>query len=133
MRDAQLLLKPITSYPHGMSFSKRLKEERERAGFSKGDLANMVGMHYSQIGRYERGEASPSSDVLKRLALALDTTADYLMSGTRIDLAQDTIKDKKLINLFNRIGELDNKSKDVVIALIEAFLFQQETKSRLGK
>jgi transcriptional regulator with XRE-family HTH domain len=116
-----------------MSFAKRLKEERERTGLSKGELADKVNMHYSQIGRYERGEASPSSDVLKRLANVLDTTADYLMSGTRIELAQDTIKDKKLINLFNRIGDLDNKSKDVLITLMEAFLFQQETKSRLGK
>lgn len=133
MRDTQLLLKPIISYPHGMSFAKRLKEERERIGLSKGDLADKVGMHYSQIGRYERGEASPSSDVLKRLANELGTSTDYLMNGTRSDMAQEKIKDKKLMNLFNRIGELDNKSKEVVVTLIEAFLFQQETKSRLGK
>ena len=133
MRDTQLLLKPIISYPHTMSFAKRLKEERERVGLSKGDLAGKVGMHYSQIGRYERGEASPSSDVLKRLANELGTSTDYLMNGTRSDMAQEKIKDKKLMNLFNRIGELDNKSKEVVVTLIEAFLFQQETKSRLGK
>lgn len=114
-----------------MSFAKRLKDAREKAELSKGELAEKIGTHYSQIGRYERGEAAPSADVLKRLANVLDTTADFLMSGTRADLAQDTIKDKKLLNLFNRIGELDVKSKDVVISLVEAFVFQQETKSRL--
>lgn len=131
MREHGLLLKPANPYSHNMSFAKRLKEERERSGLSKGELAEQVGMHYSQIGRYERGEAVPSADILKKLANTLGTTTDFLMSGTRMDMAQDTIKDKKLLALFTRLGELDNKSKDVVIALMEAFLFQQETKSRL--
>lgn len=131
MRDSQLLLKQSTPYAHIMSFSKRLKELREQAALSKGELADKVGMHYSQIGRYERDEAVPSADVLKRLANELGTTTDFLMSGSRTELAQEKMKDKKLMNLFNRIGELDNKSKEVVVALIEAFLFQQETKSRL--
>jgi alpha-D-ribose 1-methylphosphonate 5-triphosphate synthase subunit PhnL len=55
------------------------------------------------------------------------------MNGTRTELAQEKMKDKKIMNLFNRISELDNKNKEVVVSLIEAFLFQQETKNRLGK
>lgn len=133
MREHALLLKPVTTDLHSMSFAKRLKEERERATLSKGELAELVGMHYSQIGRYERGEAVPSADILKKLANKLGTTTDYLMSGTRMDMAVDTIKDKKLLSIFTRLAELDNKSKDVVITLVEAFLFQQETKNRLGK
>ena len=49
-----------------MTFGERLKLEREKRELSKGDLSNMIGLHYSQIGRYERDEAIPKSDKLKK-------------------------------------------------------------------
>jgi transcriptional regulator with XRE-family HTH domain len=34
-------------------------------------------VHYSNIGRYERGDAKPSAEVLNRIAQALYTSQDY--------------------------------------------------------
>ncbi len=89
-------------------------------------------IHYSQIGRYERNEASPSADVLKKMANALDVSTNYLMTGTTDDLAAENIQDKSLINQFNRITELSEENKTVVSKLIDAFLFQQEMKQKLA-
>ena len=114
------------------SFGKRLTQEREKNKLSKGELATSIGLHYSQIGRYERGEALPSADVLKKLANQLGVTTDYLMNGTKSDMAEEKIKDKKLINLFNRISELDTNSQKIVTTLIDAFLFQQEMKAKFN-
>ena len=44
---------------------------------TKGKLSELAGVHYAQIGRYEEKGARPSSEVLGRLANALDTTTDY--------------------------------------------------------
>lgn len=115
-----------------MSFGQRLTELRKKKHLSKSDLGREVDVHYSQIGRYERDEASPSADVLKKLANTLEVSTDYLMSGNSVDLAQENIQDKALINLFNRLQRLDNTDKQVVSALIEAFLFRQETKKQLA-
>ena len=90
-------------------------------------------MHHSQIGRYEKGEASPAAEVLKKMANALDVSTDYLMNGTTSDLAAENIQDKTLINQFNRITELSTENKTVVSKLIDAFLFQQEMKVKLGQ
>lgn len=49
-----------------------------------------------------------------------------------MDLAQENIQDKALINLFNRLQRLDTSDKQVVSSLIEAFLFRQETKKQLA-
>jgi transcriptional regulator with XRE-family HTH domain len=113
-------------------FGARLKAEREKNNLSKVALSNKIGVHYSQIGRYERDEASPSADVLKKLANELGVTTDYLMNGTKADMAEEKMKDKKLMNLFNRVSELNKEEQKIVTALIDAFLFQKEMKNRLN-
>ena len=115
------------------SLGQRLKKLREDKGFSKGKLAELVKIHYSQIGRYERDEASPSAEVLKNLANQLEISTDYLMNGTLEQIADNAIKDKTLINQFNRISQLDNENKKIVISLIDAFLFKQEMKQKLAQ
>ncbi|MDP4131036.1 MAG: helix-turn-helix transcriptional regulator [Bacteroidota bacterium] len=115
------------------SFAQRLREAREAAGLTKDRLGKLVSVHYSQIGRYERGQASPSADVLKKIANALNVSTDYLMNGTTADLAAENIRDKTLINQFNRISELSEEDKTVVSKLIDAFLFQEEMKQKLAQ
>ena len=113
-------------------FGKRLKTEREKNNLSKVSLSEKIGVHYSQIGRYEREEASPSADVLKKLANELGISTDFLMNGTKADMAEENIKDKKLMNLFNRVSELGKDDQKVISALIDAFIFQKEMKNRLA-
>lgn len=117
---------------HIMSFGTRLKELRTKKGLSKSDLGRAVDVHYTQLGRYERDEASPSADVLKRLANVLEVSTDFLMSGNSSDLAQESIQDKTLINLFQRVQRLEPEERKVVTSLLEAFLFRQETKKQLA-
>ena len=92
-----------------------------------------MGVHHSQVGRYEKGEASPSAEVLKKMANALDVSTDFLMNGTTADLAAESITDKTLINQFNRITELSEENKIIVSKLIDAYLFQQEMKQKLAQ
>ncbi len=42
-------------------------------------MAKLIGVHHSIICRYERGEAKPNIDVVTNAALALKTTASYLL------------------------------------------------------
>jgi transcriptional regulator with XRE-family HTH domain len=115
-----------------ISFGARLKTVREAKGLSKVELSHRVKIHYSQIGRYERNQASPSADILKKMANALDVSTDYLMNGTTADLAAENLQDKTLINQFNRVAELSDDNKKVVSTLIDAFLFQQEMRQKLA-
>jgi Zn-dependent peptidase ImmA (M78 family)/transcriptional regulator with XRE-family HTH domain len=62
----------------------RLKRAREAAGFSLRDLEGAIEEEVSAqaIGKYERNEMMPGSNVLLRLATALNVTPGYLL-GTR--------------------------------------------------
>ena len=115
------------------AFGKRLTAAREAKSLTKDKLGKVIGVHHSQIGRYEKGEASPSAEVLKKMANALNVSTDYLMNGSTADLAAENIQDKTLINQFNRISELSEDNKTVVSKLIDAFLFQQEMKQKLAQ
>ncbi|MBK8949250.1 MAG: helix-turn-helix transcriptional regulator [Flavobacteriales bacterium] len=41
-------------------------------GLSQSDLAKAAKVHFSNIGRYERGEAMPAADILSRIAQELE-------------------------------------------------------------
>lgn len=115
------------------NFGERIKTLRESKSLSKGQLADLIKIHYSQIGRYERNEATPSSEVLRNLANQLEVSTDFLMNGTSEQIALDSISDKTLINQFNRISKLDEENKKVVISLIDAFVFKEEMKHKLAQ
>ena len=61
---------------------ERLKLARKKMGFSLRTLADAIGGEVSAqaIGKYERGEMTPSSGVLVRLSKALDVSLEFLMS-----------------------------------------------------
>ncbi len=115
-----------------MSFSERLKEARNKKGLSQSQLGQMVNLHYTQIGRYENKGAQPSADVLSKLANALDITTDFLMYGSREDMA-DGIGDKELISQFKKITQLPADQKKIVKELIDAFILKSELQQKLAQ
>lgn len=115
-----------------MEFKNRLKQLRTEKGLSQKQLAEMVGAHVMNISRYERGENRPTSEVLSKLANALDTSVDYLMSGSTDDRAKALITDKELLSQFKRIEDLPDNKKSVIKELIDAFLFKQDIQQKLA-
>ena len=64
----------------------RLKQARQAAGLSTRVLGDRVGVSAMAISKYERGENTPSSDVLLRLAMALNVRTEYFFRQSEIQL-----------------------------------------------
>ena len=62
-----------------MSFSKRLAAVRKERGLTQQQMSEVIGIHLSQIKRYESGDTQPSLEVLRKIALALNISADTLL------------------------------------------------------
>ena len=92
----------------------------------------VVGVHVTNISRYERGENRPTSEVMGKLASELDVTADYLMDGSMDDKAKEAISDKELLSQFQRVAKLSNDRKAIVKELIEAFLLKTDLQQKLA-
>ena len=62
-----------------MSFSKRLAAVRKERGLTQQQMSEVIGIHLSQVKRYESGDTQPSLEVLRKIALALNISADMLL------------------------------------------------------
>jgi len=105
-----------------MSFAQRLKKARTDKGLSQTELAKQVGIHYTQIGRYETKGAQPSADVLSKLANALGVSSDFLTNGTSDDLAESSLTDNDFLNQFKAIEKMPDAKKTVVKEFLDAFI-----------
>ncbi len=57
---------------------QRLRDLRERAGYSQEKLANLADVHRTYVGRLERGESGVTVDMLAAILAALGTSlADF--------------------------------------------------------
>jgi transcriptional regulator with XRE-family HTH domain len=113
-----------------MEFKERIKEARVKKGLSQSQLSKAIGVHVTNISRYERGENRPTSDVLTKLANELDVTADFLMDGSMDDKAVSSISDKELLSQFQKVSLLSNDRKAIVKELLEAFLLKSDLQQR---
>jgi len=103
-------------------FGKRLIELRKRKNLSQTDLAKMVGVSYVQIGRYETKGTQAPAEVLNKMAVALDTTIDYLINGDTNEKAKTTLKDAELLQQFKAVEQMDDDDRNVIKKLIDAFI-----------
>ena len=59
-----------------MEFPQRLAALRREKGLTQQTLADTVGVHVTQLRRYEAGASQPTLAVLRKLAVALSVSAD---------------------------------------------------------
>ena len=116
-----------------MEFKDRLKEVRSRQKLSQNELASRIGVHVTNISRYERGENKPTTQVLSKLAEALEVTTDFLMSGSTDEVAESNISDKELLSLFKRVNTLSNDKKKLVKEFLGAFVLQADLQQKLAR
>jgi transcriptional regulator with XRE-family HTH domain len=109
----------------------RLAEVRKSKKLSQQELASRAQVHYTNIGRYERSEVNPASDILNRIAKVLEVSPDFLMNGTLQDKSAEALEDEELLSQFRKIEKLPSDKKKIVKELIDAFLLKADLKKQL--
>ena len=67
------------------TFGERLAALLKERGWTQQMLAQKAGVTEAAVSHYIKGDRVPRACVLARIAEALDTTSDYLISGTARD------------------------------------------------
>lgn len=62
-------------------FGQILKLLREKNGLTQQNLADILHIDRSSIGKYESGNTIPSVDILTKLSSHFDVSLDYLITG----------------------------------------------------
>ena len=107
-------------------FAQRLRDLRKQKNLSQTELGHLAELHYTHIGRFERGTSRPGGDTLKRLADALGVTSDYLLDGASEDVAKAKLADSELLRQFQEVERLPDEDKYVVKKLLDAFLTKKQ-------
>lgn len=105
---------------------------RKSKRISQQDLAKLVKVHFTNVGKYERGEATPASDILNRISKALEVSPDYLLNGTLQDKSAEAISDEELLSQFRKIEKLPAEKKKLVKEFLDAFIFKADLQKKLA-
>ena len=82
-------------------------------------MGKLIGTSGAIIGRYERGEMTPSIEVAKKLAEAFGVTLDSLVSQQEQSaLVQDTT----MIERIRAIGELSQDERGKLLYVVDGLL-----------
>jgi len=103
-----------------MDFGERLAGFRKEKGLTQQALAELINLHVIQVRRYESGASQPTLDVIRRLAVALQVSADVLVFG-----ADERGPDGDLRLQFEAIAP---EEKQVIKALLEGMILKHEAK-----
>lgn len=106
-----------------LNFSQHLAALRKERGLTQQALAEMVGMHISQIRRYEGGQSQPTLDVIRKLAMALSVSADMLLFEKH-----ERGPDEELRFQFEAVSRLDPEEKEVIRSVIESIILRHEAR-----
>ena len=123
-----------------MHLGEVISEIRKDKGIKQKELEEIIGVAKGTFSNYETGRFSPSYDMLKKIADALDVSTDYLLERVSSDVNLKLIDSEyvkignKIFlsgNVFKRILKLNPKSRLLLIEYIE-FLEEKEDKTKKG-
>jgi transcriptional regulator with XRE-family HTH domain len=111
------------------AFGARLKALRKAKRWSQKELAGKVDIRFQQLNKYESGLNVPPADMLVKLADALATSVDYLLTGNASD--ESPLASSRLFKRFQHVEALSADDQETVIKIIDAMLAKQRVESAL--
>jgi len=104
-----------------VDFPQRLVALRKRRGLTQQQLADAIGVHLSQLKRYEAATSQPTLGSLVNLAKALNVSADELL----FDAAERGPSDDLRLQ-FEALSQFTADEKKVVKAVIEGLILKHD-------
>jgi len=107
----------------------RIKALRKTHHWQQKQLAATLGIRFEQLNKYEGGLNSPPAEMLVKLADALDTSVDYLLTGNSSEDSQ--LANARLFRRFRALEHLAEEDQQTVIRVIDAMIAQQRITTAL--
>jgi transcriptional regulator with XRE-family HTH domain len=74
------------------------------------------------MSRYETKSVQPPADNVNKIATALDTTVDFLISGDQTEKAKAIIQNSELLQSFNEMDILPEQEQTMLVKIIRAYV-----------
>ena len=94
----------------------RMKELLEKKGMTQKELAIRAGCTEAAISHYIKGDRTPRSSVLARIAMALGTTSEYLLEGIPQSYVDEIGYAKRLI--ARNVDQMTTAEKREILSIL---------------
>ncbi len=110
-----------------MKFPRRLAALRKERQLTQQAMADQIGIHVSQLKRYETGATLPTLEVFQKITLALNVSADTLLFDP-----DDRGPGSDALRLhFEAVSRLDPDEQNTIMDVIDGMLLKHDAKRRL--
>ena len=109
--------------PPELRFHERLATLRKARSLTQHALAELAGMHISQIRRYESGQSQPTLDAIRKLSMALSVSADMLLFEKDERGPGDDLKLQ-----FEAAGRLNPEEQNIIRSVVESIIMRSTMK-----
>ncbi len=101
------------------AFGNRLLSRRKERGWSQSETGKQVGTSGAIIGRYERGEITPSIEVATKLADAFGVTLDFLVGDQDVP---NILHDRTMLARWKEIDALEPPERDRILSVMDSLV-----------
>lgn len=111
-----------------MSFTERFIQLRKDSKLTQQGMADTVGMHITQVKRYEAGQAQPSLDVLKKIATTFNVTTDWLIFEEEERALPCSLQLK-----FEAVSQMSVEDQRTITSLIDGMILKHTANQLAAK
>jgi len=111
-----------------MGFTERFIQLRKENKLTQQGMADTVGMHITQVKRYEAGQAQPSLEVLKKIATAFNVTTDWLIFEEEERALPDGLQLK-----FEAVSQMSEEDQRTITSLIDGMILKHTANQLAAK
>jgi len=106
-----------------MSLRTRLINLRKKHGYTQQRMADAIGIHVNSLKKYEAGQAQPSLDVLKKIALSLHISTDFLLFEEHERVPKDD-----LALQFEAINKMKDGEQMIIREVLESLIIKYQSR-----
>jgi transcriptional regulator with XRE-family HTH domain len=110
-----------------IAVGRRIADKREQKGYTQATLAARINVTGGAVAQYETGRTIPRTPRLERIALELDTSMDYLLTGGDPD-QQGRAQTRTELEALLLLRTLPVAEQETVMAMLEGLASRSRVK-----
>jgi transcriptional regulator with XRE-family HTH domain len=112
-----------------MTLGKKLRSLRAEKGLSQAALGEISGVNSKLLSKYENERIVPTADTLRKIAQALQISADYLIFDNAPKNGICVLNDLELFEKFQEVENMSLEDRTMIKNMIDALIIKSKVES----
>ncbi len=109
-----------------MTLGEKIRRIRSEKGLSQAALEKISGVNSKLLSKYENERIVPTADTLKKIAEALEISADYLIFDNAPRSGLSKLTDLELFEKFLQVEKMAPDNRNMIKNLIDAVIIKSK-------